>query len=63
MQHPTDASYYQRREREEMERAHQARATGARQSHLGLAALYRKQLAQLNYEDVTPVDMPAERQR
>ena len=60
MQHLTEASYFQRREREEMERAHQAPTASARESHLGLAALYRKQLALLNYQPMTLVERPAE---
>ena len=60
MKHLTEASYYRRREREEIERAHRAPAAGARQSHLGLAALYRRQLALLDNEPVTLVDMPGE---
>lgn len=60
MQHPTEASYFQRREREEMERAHQAPSASARESHLGLAALYRRQLALLNLQPLTLVDRPAE---
>lgn len=60
MQHPTEASYFQRREREEMERAHQAPSASARESHLGLAALYRRQLALLNFQPLTLVDRPPE---
>ena len=60
MQHPTEASYYRRREREEIERAHQSPTTGARESHLGLAALYRRQLALLNCQAVTLSDLPVE---
>lgn len=54
MQHLTEATYYRRREREEMERAHQSPTAGARKSHLGLAALYRRQLALLNYQPAEP---------
>ena len=60
MQHLTEASYFQRREREEIERAHQSPTASARESHLGLAALYRKQLALLKCQPMTIVDRPAE---
>ena len=60
MQHLTEASYFRRREREEMERAHQSPTASGRQAHLGLAALYRRQLALLDNEPVTLVDMPGE---
>jgi hypothetical protein len=63
MQHQTEASYFRRREREEMERAHQSPTAGGRQAHLGLAALYRRQLALLNYQPVTLVDRPMEPSR
>ena len=60
MQHLKEASYLQRREREEMERANQTPSANARKSHLGLAALYRRQLALLNFQPLTLVDRPAE---
>ena len=60
MQHPTEVSYFRRREREEMERAHQSSTASARESHLGLAALYRRQLALLNCQPVMIVDRPKE---
>ena len=60
MQQLTEATYYRRREREEMERAHQSPTAGARESHLGLATLYRRQLALLNYQAVTLSDLPVE---
>ena len=60
MKHLTEASYYRRREREELERAHQSPTASARESHLGLAALYRRQLALLNYQPVTIADQPSE---
>jgi hypothetical protein len=60
MPHPTEAIYFQRREREEMERAHQAPTASARESHLGLAALYRKQLALADDQPMTLVGRPAE---
>jgi hypothetical protein len=58
MQHLTEASCYRRREREESERAHQSRTSRARESHLGLATLYRKKLALLDYQAVTLADLP-----
>ena len=39
-----DADYFQRRERIEMERADRAVDPSARAAHLGLAALYRREL-------------------
>lgn len=63
MQHHSEASYYRRREREEMERAHHSSNMGARSAHLGLAALYRRQLGLLNYQAVMLVDIvPEQRQ-
>jgi hypothetical protein len=60
MKHLTEASYYRRREREEVERARQSPTASARESHLGLAMLYRRQLALLDYQPVTIVDHPSE---
>ncbi len=44
MKHMKDVGYFQRRERVEMERASRATDPSARAAHLGLAALYRREL-------------------
>jgi hypothetical protein len=46
-----------------MERAHHSSHVGARNSHLGLAALYRRQLGLLNYQAVTLADLAVERRQ